>query len=68
MKYQLLHAWTPHSVFEAVNSGPACWQVFGETPPFTPPAYADFIDSVWSNATPEEALARWLVANTEGDW
>jgi len=79
MKYQLLNGWTPHSVFYGATSSwhnavPGLWYriehgyVLDLKQPFSKRAYDRLHKFSTKFDNKHEALARWLVANTEGDW
>lgn len=72
MKYQLLNGWTPHSFFAVWvrytdTSGILCGRLW-RLGPFNEEKTGEVYTLCFSAKNTHEALARWLVANTEGDW
>ena len=72
MKYQLLNGWTPHNLFSRLNRLSNPQRFFDCYVPGASPFYPDTMGAIIKycreSKNHHEALARWLVANTEGDW
>lgn len=79
MKYQLLNGWTPHDVFKAWIVGVNTEQIpaaffrsrkgnFCLKQPFSLKIFNRIVRHCELSKNTHEAFARWLVANTEGDW
>lgn len=79
MKYQLLNGWTPHEVFQVwVESGgtrgvPCMYYrvtegLVNDGQPFDNRTSGEIFKYCIFSKNTHEAFARWLVANTEGDW
>ena len=71
MKYQLINGWTPHDIFEWANklNYPEAMFYMPHTNDIEILKVCGRIHAFVSTAKNQhEAVARWLVANTEGDW
>ena len=72
MKYQLLNGWTPEKLFARLSYWPEPRKFFTHHIPDRSPFSLEVCQDIWLflffSLNQHEALARWLVANTEGDW
>lgn len=71
MKYRLIRGWTPHEIFEWANTldYPEAMFFMPDTNDHEVLKICGRIYAcVSTSKNQHEALARWLVANTEGDW